>query len=163
MIFAVHPELQEFNTLEKTGKIHSRLRNRILFLIGVGTVSTGMIVYDIFFRDLEPLGVVGFASFGFILGFFIFNKINKLTWDEDEEVVKIGKFDLATFIILAGYIIYRILIHVFLENAFHKAILVSGYSLATLVGGIIGRILGMIWLINRIHRENNRKNRSKVD
>lgn len=154
-MFFMQTELKEFNNLEKNGKIHGKLRNRLIMLVLIGTVFLGVIVFDIFFKDLEVLGVVGFACFGFILGFFVFTKINKITWDEEEEVVKLGKFDLATFVILGLYIGYRFSIHIFLQASFQKAILVSGYSLATLVGGIIGRVFGMIWNINRIHRENS--------
>lgn len=146
-------EIQQFNSIKKAGKLHPKLKKRLLMLGGIAIVATGIAVYDMLFKGLGALPVIGYACFGFILGFFLFNKINKITWDENEEIIKLGKFDIATFVILLIYIAYRISIHYYLANHFDDAISVSGYSLGTLVGGIIGRLLGMVWTVNRVHRE----------
>ncbi len=140
--------------LLKSGRLHKRLVVRLtMFVIILFTIG-GVLAYDILFRELMWMPVVGFASFGFILGFFLFRHITKITWDEEKEVVSIGKFDIASFVILLIYVGYRLLVKLFLESHFTSAIAISGFSLAILFGGMAGRLVGTRHAIKRTHEEN---------
>jgi hypothetical protein len=136
------------------GKIHLKLKLR-LWLLGIIAVGTaGILVYDILFKNLHVIPVLGFAVFGYILGYFVFTHMNKLEWIEEEEVVNIGKFDAVSFCFLAIYVIYRVLIEMYLAREYTNGLMASGYGLATLFGGMAGRLAGMLVKISRIHREN---------
>jgi hypothetical protein len=139
--------------MEAEKKIHKKLKLRLIFLGGVTTVIAGMLAYDLLFQGLRFIPVIGFASFGFILGFFVFTRMNKIAWDEEKEAINIGKFDMVSFILVALYVAYRISIEYFLKSHYHNAISISGFSLATLFGGMVGRLIGMVWTIERTHRE----------
>lgn len=144
----------KMENLLKSGRLHKRLVVRLtMFVIILFTIG-GVLAYDILFRELMWMPVVGFASFGFILGFFLFRHITKITWDEEKEVVSIGKFDIASFVILLIYVGYRLLVKLFLESHFTSAIAISGFSLAILFGGMAGRLVGTRHAIKRTHEEN---------
>ncbi len=139
--------------LHKEGKLHKKLVTRLSILFVILLIICGVLVYDIIFKNLPWMPVIGFASFGFILGFFIFRHLNKITWDEEKEVVSIGRFDLASFVILIIYIGYRILVDFYLKNHF-TGIAISGFGMATLFGGMAGRLIGTRQTIGRVHKEN---------
>ncbi len=151
----MHFKLPLIENLHKEGRLHKRLVVRLIMFVIILFIIGGVLGYDILFKGLMWMPVVGFASFGFILGFFVFRHITKITWDEEKEVVSIGKFDVASFIILIIYVAYRVLVKLFLESHFTSAIAISGFSLAILFGGMAGRLIGTRHAIKRTHQENS--------
>lgn len=144
----------QFNDLEKAGKIHKQLQIRLYLLGLIAVVVLGILIYDIAWKGLVFLPMMGFATFGFLLGFFVFTRMSKVTWDEKKEMVKLGRFDVVSFLLLAGYIGYRISIEFYLKYQYHDALFVSGASLAMLFGGMFGRLIGMVWAVARVHKQN---------
>lgn len=145
-------EIPTLYDLKKEGKLHKRLVWRLRMLAFVVIVISGIISFDIVMRDLPWLGVLGFSSFGFILGFFLFKHMNKITWDEEKEVVSIGRFDRTSFIIIGIYVLYRLGMSIFLKEYYQSAIAISGFSLSAIWGGMLGRLIGTVYIIKRIHK-----------
>lgn len=148
-------EIPTLHDLKKDGKLHAKLLWRVRILAFVAIGISIIISYDILFRELPAGGAIGFGALGFILGFFIFKRMNKITWDEEREVVSIGRFDATSFAILGLYILYRLGMNVFLKEHYQSAIAISGFSLATLWGGMIGRLIGTVYWVRQTHRENS--------
>ena len=140
--------LGEFNE-----KLHKRLKTRLIFLGAVALVIACILTYDVVVKNLRLIPVIGFASFGFILGFFLFVRLNKITWDAQKAVATIGKFDIGSFVVLVLYITYRISIEYFLKSHYHNDLMISGMSLSTIFGGMLGRLVSMVWIVEQTHRE----------
>ena len=146
-------ELETIQELHKTGKLDKRLVWRMVILFFVSIITFGILSYDLFFENLEILPTVGFAIFGFILGFYIFVRMNKVTWDNERQIVAMGRFDFVTIVLIILYVLYRIGIDKYLEGQYDDAFEVSAYSLATLFGGMLGRFLGTLYAIDKSHKE----------
>ncbi len=65
----------------------------------------------------------------------------------------IGKFDIGSFVVLVLYITYRISIEYFLKSHYHNDLMISGMSLSTIFGGMLGRLVSMVWIVEQTHRE----------
>lgn len=83
----------EIRALKKEGKLHNKLliRTRILFIIA--TILLGVVLYNVFTRDLDVLWAIFIGVVGFFLGVFVFSQMNVVNWNEEKEVVKSGKMD----------------------------------------------------------------------
>ena len=146
-------ELETVKELHKTGKLDRRLVYRIVILFFISVVTFFILFYDVFFENLEFLPTLGFSILGFILGFYIFVRMNKVTWDNDKQIVAMGRFDFVTIVLIILYVLYRIGIDKYLEGQYDDAFEVSAYSLATLFGGMLGRFLGTLYAIDKSHKE----------
>jgi hypothetical protein len=145
-------ELTEFDTLERAGKIHQKLliRLRLLWIICSGTA--GVLIYDISFKNLKVLPALGFVAVGFGIGYYVFSRMRTIVWDEEKEAVAMERFDIANFVLLCVYVLYRVSVDKLLSAYYHDAVLVSGFSIAVLFGGMMGRLVGMMRTVNRVHR-----------
>lgn len=146
-------ELETVQNLHREGKLERKLLYRIIILSVIATFTICILLYDILFQGLHFLPVIGFAVLGFLLGYFIFIRMNKVYWDTKRQIVAMGRFDLTSIILLIIFIIYRVSLEKYFIGHYEDAIEASGYSLATLFGGMTGRLLGTLYAIDRSHKE----------
>jgi len=146
-------QIETVEMLKNTGKLERKLVYRIVMLFFITLITFLILIYDVLFKNLNLLGVIGFSIFGFLLGFFVFTRMNKVVWDQKREIVAIGRFDFTSIVLLLTYILYRIEISIFLQDYYTTAFEISGFSLATLFGGMLGRFIGTFYSIHQAHIE----------
>ena len=145
----------EIRALKKEGKLHNKLliRTRILFIIA--TILLGVVLYNVFTRDLDVLWAIFIGVVGFFLGVFVFSQMNVVNWNEEKEVVKSGKMDKVWYIALALYIFFEIGLRTLLKEYFPLEViplLLSGISW-TLIGRGIGTLLKIHRVYTMRHKE----------
>lgn len=146
-------EIETVQNLHKQGKLERKLLYRIIVLSVVATFTFCILLYELFFQNLEFLPVIGFAVLGFLFGFYIFIRMNKVYWDKERQIVAMGRFDFTTIVLLIAFILYRISLEKYFSGHYEDAIQAFGYSLATLFGGMVGRLIGTLYAIDKSHRE----------
>lgn len=146
-------ELETIKDLHKKGKLDKRLVWRLVILAIASTITFCVLLYDLLWQNLEFFPVVGFVLLGFIFGYFIFMRMNKVMWDEEKQIIAMGRFDMITIVLIILYVLYRIGIDKYLAGKYEDAFEVSAYSLSTLFGGMIGRFLGTFYAIDKVHKE----------
>ncbi|MFA7285263.1 MAG: hypothetical protein WC011_00235 [Candidatus Paceibacterota bacterium] len=146
-------QIETVEMLKKAGKLERKLVYRIIMLFFITLITFVMLVYDLFLNNLNLFGVVFFSIFGFVLGFYIFTRMNKVVWDQKREIVAMGKFDLTSFVLVLIYIAYRIEVGLLLKDYYGDGFEVYGFSLATIFGGMLGRFIGTFYSIHKAHIE----------
>lgn len=144
------------NKLSKRAAAQKHVHNRILvqlfifaaFIIGV----TGFITYDMVQEHMSILWVIGAVAIGVGVGLAM-GRIFALKWHEDTQKV-ILQMDKLSFLLIAGYVAFRILSEQFLGHILHgQELTVITFSL---LGGImIGRLVGMLRSISTILKTQN--------
>jgi len=146
--------LEELKHIHREGKVHRKLKLRLAWLAFIAATVLGILVYDIVIKGLTIVPVLVFSFVGYVIGYYLFSHMQSITWDEEREVVRLGKFDLFSLFLLVAYIAYRLLVEQYLQLRYTNGLLITGYGLATLFGGIVGRVMGMLHAVAKVHREN---------
>ena len=76
----------------------------MLFVISL--VLAGIVAFNLFFRGTNPLIAGALAVVGFVLGLFLFSRMNVVNWNEEEEVVQTGRMDTVGYAVLGLYIVF---------------------------------------------------------
>ena len=90
---------------------------------------------------------------GFIVGFLIghiVSRINKVTWDEDIEIIDL-KLDKLGILILVVYMLFVIFKNVLIEDIVHLHH-ISSISLAVLSGTMLGHAVALRKKVSKIYR-----------
>ena len=141
--------LEEVRILRQEGKLHQKLISRVRILYIISAVLAAMVIFNLLFRSANPLVVGGLVIIGFILGLFVFSKMNVVNWNEKEEIVQIGKMDKIGYISLGLYIVFEIGLRTFLGNVFPVS--ATAFLLAGIFGTMFGRAVGTTIKIHKVH------------
>jgi hypothetical protein len=146
-------EIQTTHTLHKQGKLHHMLTIRVSLFAALTCITGGVVFYDTIATKLtaELALIVSFA--GFLAGVFIFSRIQKARWDEKKEVMRSGRLDILSLILIALYIGLRVATQWYLEHAYrHDAHMISGITFSLIFGLMLGRLTGVLVTIHKTHR-----------
>lgn len=147
--------VQTVRVLYRENKLHQALLVRVSFLALMTLVTLLTVLNDVLFRRLPALPSIFFIIAGFLMGYFVLSRALRFTWDEHREVIRIGRVDLLSIIIIAAYIIIRFRSEQYIANQFTGTFLVSGYTLSSFSGVMLGRFLGALKHIHLISLEEN--------
>ena len=144
---------KETYKLRQEGKLHKRLLTRLRMTFIISIILGGITVFNILFRDANALisGVLVFV--GFILGLFIFSRMNIVNWNEEEEAVQMGKMDTIGYLTIGLYIFFEIGLRTYLNSTFPLSSVV--FLLAAISGTLFGRAIGMVIEIHKVFRLNH--------
>lgn len=149
---------KEIRTLRKEGKLHTALLNRTRILFGISTILLLVILFNIFFREVNStiiLGIISLSSIGFFLGLHVFSKMNAVNWNEEEGMVKTSKMGTLGYMTLGLYIIFEVGLRTFLNSNFPLYAL--PLLLAGIFGTLFGRVIGTLLEIHRVYLFNHSK------
>jgi uncharacterized membrane protein YjfL (UPF0719 family) len=104
-------------------------------------------------KGTNPVIVLLLAGIGFVLGRFVFTRMSVVNWDEEKEVVRMGKMDAVGFAVLGVYLGFDIVLRAFLTDFYPGS--VSVFLLATVFGTLFGRAVGMVIEIHRVFKANS--------
>ncbi len=141
---------KEVRLLKEAGKLHQKLitRTRTLFIISF--ILGAIVIYNLIFGAANPLIVGVLIATGFVLGLFVFARMNVINWNEEEEVVQTGRMDTLGFVVLGLYIVFEISLRTFLKDYYADSATV--FILAAIFGTILGRAVGTLIEIHRVFR-----------
>lgn len=144
---------KETYKLRQEGVLHKRLLTRLRMTFIISIILGGITAFNILFRDANALiaGVLAFG--GFILGLFIFSRMNIVNWNEEEEAVQMGKMDTIGYLTLGLYILFEIGLRIYLNSMFPLSPVV--FLLAAIFGTLFGRATGMVIEIHKVFRLNH--------
>jgi uncharacterized membrane protein len=143
---------REVDALRQKGKLHNQLILRTYALFVISIAMGAIVSYNLMFKGTSPVIVVLLAGFGFVLGRFVFTRISVVDWDEDKEVVRIGKMDALGFAVLGAYIGFDIVLRAFLTDLYPGSVTI--FLLAVFFGTLFGRAVGMVVEVHRVFRAN---------
>ncbi|MDP1625460.1 MAG: hypothetical protein Q8L64_06970 [bacterium] len=141
----------EVETLRRKGKVHTRLILLVYGLIVLALAMAAIISYNIAFKGTNSPSVIALIAIGFVLGRYLFARINVVDWDERKEMVKIGRMDILGFIVLVAYIAFDFILKYFLNGLYGDP--VGVFLLAAVFGTFIGRIAGLVSEVHRVFKE----------
>jgi len=149
--------LREINALRTEDKLHKKLISRLTVLIIISLILLGIVIFNIVFRGADAIIASAVAIVGFILGVFLFSRMNVVNWNEAEEVLQLGKMDLLGYGALALYIVFEIGLRTFLKDFYP----ISGtvFLLAGVCGTLFGRVLGTLIEIHNVFTALHKKKR----
>ncbi|MBV9349415.1 MAG: hypothetical protein JO026_01560 [Patescibacteria group bacterium] len=139
----------EVRELRREGKLHTQLVIRVGLLFAIGLILSGATIENIL-RGGSFLVAAGLFMAGFVLGFFIFSRINPISWNETKAIVQAGRMDALGFVTLGLYIVSEISFRIYLHDKFPST--ASALLFATLSGVILGRGSGLVVEIHRVFR-----------
>ncbi len=143
---------QSVKALKQEGKLHARLVFQIRLLSAISLILLGVVVYQVLVHGIGLALTTGIATLGFFLGLFVFSKMNKLVWNEEEEVIKTGRMELLGFVVLALYIAFEIGLRTILNNEFPESFAAVAYLLAGIGSSLLGRSLGTLVAIRKLDK-----------
>jgi hypothetical protein len=138
--------------LNKEGKIHKNLILRLRIFAVLVLVFFGLVAYDIVAKGLPALPTIMMITAGFLLGRYVFTRMTVITWDEEKEMLIMGRLDLAGFGVLILYLITRYSTHWLLAHIYHSVFLITGLTFASIFGGFLGRFEGMLEKVLKTHK-----------
>ena len=147
-------EIQTTHALHKQGKLHHMLTIRVSLFAALTCVTGGVLFYDVITTRLTAELALIIALAGFLAGVYIFSRIQKARWDEKKEVIRSGRLDVLSVILIALYIGLRLVAQWYLEHTYrHDAHMISGITFALIFGLMLGRLTGVLVTIHKTHRE----------
>lgn len=142
--------LKEVRVLRQEGKVHKKLLSRVRSTFLIALVLVAIVLFNIFFRQADLVIASALAIVGFIFGFFLFSRMNGITWNEQEESVQLLQMNGVGYSIIALYIVFEIGLRTFVNSVFPASALV--FLLAGVFGSLFGRTMGMIMRIHEVYR-----------
>jgi hypothetical protein len=132
------------------GKLHSRLLGRIRML---GIISVLLIAFGIY-QTLRYGHIVWVAALiillAFLLGLFVFSKMNGVVWDEEKEIISTGRMDIAGFAILLVYIGAEVGFRTLLKAEYAGTLATTSYLLLGIGSSLLGRTIGTLVAIQKL-------------
>lgn len=141
--------------LKDEGKLHGRLVFQIRMLSAVSLILLGIVAYQVIARGLSLSISLALAALGFALGLLVFSRMNKVVWNEEEEVIKTGRMELLGFGILALYIAFEVGLRTFLNSEFAGTFAAVAYLLAGIGSSLLGRSIGTLIAIRKLDAREN--------
>lgn len=139
-----------FAVVRMEGKVHSRLLLQIRLLLLASVIMLGVVVYQVLVYKLHLLVCVTLGAVSFLFGLLVFSKMNKPVWDEEKEIISMGRMDTTAFIILAFYFLFEIGLRTALEVEYGGTPAVIGYILCGVAPVLLGRALGTLIAVNKV-------------
>jgi len=140
--------LSEVRILRQEGKIHKKLITRVRMLFIVSLILLGIVLFNLVRADVDPVLTTALAFLGFFLGFYLFARMNVVSWNEEDTVVESGKMDLLGFGILILYIASEVSFRMFLKTEFPLS--ATTLLLSGIFGTIFGRAIGTVVTIHKV-------------
>ena len=134
------------------GHISKRLLLRLGLLLGLSTYFFMSGITKFIKLNLHVNIILMLIIFGFCIGYFVFSRMNRISWHEEKKIVYTTKLDIIDIILLIVYVIFEILIKVFLEDIYPNANVASAYSTITIAALILGRIFSMFQDIQTVNK-----------
>jgi hypothetical protein len=141
--------LKEVRELRQAGKLHNKLIVRTRMLIIISLILGAIVIYNLIFRGTNPWIALLLAAIGFVLGLSVFARMSVVNWDEEKEVVSVGRMDTIGFVTLALYILFEIGLRTVLKEFYPASATV--FILAAIFGSLLGRAIGTVIEIHRIY------------
>lgn len=141
--------------LHTEGKLHKRLVFQLRLLTFISLALLGVVVYQIATNNLSILLSGAIALGSFLLGLFVFSKMNKLVWNEEEELIKTARMEWLGGAVLVLYIAFEISLRTLLNTEFSGTFAATAYLLAGIGASLLGRSLGTIVAIHRLVEDEN--------
>ncbi len=139
---------REVGILRQEGKLHKKLIFQIRMLFFISLVLLGVVLFNIIFRDADWLVAAALSGIGFLLGLYIFSRMNVVNWNEEDEVVQTGRMGTVGYVTLGLYIAFEIGLRTFLHD--FSPVSVTAYLLAGIFGTLFGRVVGLVVEIHRV-------------
>lgn len=147
-------EIQTATRLHKAGKLHNMLVIRLALFAALTIVTGGIMFHNTLTTRLTAEVALSVALGGFLAGVFIFSRIQKARWDEKKEIVRSGRLDIASMVLIILYIAMRIITKWYLEQTYHHdGTMISGVTFSLIFGLMLGRLSGVLATIQKTHRE----------
>ncbi|MFZ3044190.1 MAG: hypothetical protein WA058_03765 [Minisyncoccia bacterium] len=143
--------LKETRILMAAGKIHKKLISRVSMLFIISLILGVIVIYNLIFKSANSLIVGGLVIAGFAFGLFIFSRMNVVNWNEEDEVLQVGRMDTLGFVILGLYIAFEIGLRTLLKDFYPAS--ATTFILAAIFGTLLGRAVGTIVEIHRVFRK----------
>jgi heme/copper-type cytochrome/quinol oxidase subunit 4 len=145
--------LRTFKNLKSEGKLHKRLLFQIRILSVISLILLGVVVYQIIVNGLNVWISAGIAVVSFFLGLFVFSKMNKMVWNEEEEVIQTGRMEIAGVAVIVLYIAFEMGLRTFLNAEFAGTFAATAYLLAGIGASLLGRSLGTLVAIQKLTKD----------
>src|SRR5437868_2119697 len=108
----------EVRILREEGMLHAKLIYRVRTLLGISLILGAIVLYNIVFRGANIVVAASLAGIGFILGLYVFSKMNVVDWNEETAVVQTGKMGTVGYASLGLYICFEVGLRTFLKDFF---------------------------------------------
>jgi len=145
--------LRSVRGLKAEGKLQKRLVIQIRILMAISLVLMVVVTYQVIAHGLDLGIVLALTALGFALGLLVFSKMNKLVWNEEEEVIQSGRMEILGFVILALYIGFEIGLRTLLNNEFPGSFAAIAYLLAAIGSSLFGRSVGTLIAIRKLDKK----------
>jgi len=145
--------LDKVTRLVREGSLDRKLKIRIFIFALIAALCGALVLYDIISYKLHLIAPSVAAVGGFLVGYALLARINPISWDEEREVVVLGRIDAFGIAVIAIYVAIRILTKSMLEEQAYNVITISGVTYASVFGIMVGRLFGMLKTIQRVHSE----------
>ncbi len=140
----------EVRVLRREGRIHRKLIIRISLLSIVSIILAGIVFFNVAFKGVGIMMSVMLAVVGFVLGRYIFFKMNVVSWNEKEEVVGTGRMNAVSYVVLALYVAFEIGLRTLLGEFFPTNAMI--FLLSGVSGMLLGRVVGTIIEIHGVYK-----------
>lgn len=147
--------LQTLRELKSSGKLHKKLvaQIRILTLISLALLS--VVAYQIVVHGLNVWVTATIAIISFILGLLVFSKMNKLVWNEEDEVIQTGRMELLGVVIIVLYIAFEMGLRTLVNAEFSGTFAATAYLLAGIGSSLLGRSVGTLVAIQKLAKDDS--------
>jgi ribose/xylose/arabinose/galactoside ABC-type transport system permease subunit len=143
----------ELRVLKEEGRLHTKLLSRVRMLLIISVILATIVVFNIVFRGADLFFAALIAGVGFLLGLFLFSKMNVVSWNEETELVQTDRMNAAGYATLILYICFEIGLRTFLKNSFPAT--ATALVLAGIFGTLFGRVIGTIVEIHKVYRQSH--------
>ncbi len=142
--------LKEVRILRQEGKLHRKLIIRIRILLFISLILAGIVVFNVIYRDANWFAALALMIGGFLIGLFVFSRMNVIQWNEEQEVVEAGRMDMIGYAMIALYVAFEIGLRTVLIDFYPVS--ATAFILAAVCGTLLGRSFGTIIEIHRVFK-----------
>lgn len=141
---------KEVGVLREEGKLHKKLITRVRMLLIISVVLAAIAGFNVVFRNANGLIAASLLIGGFIIGLFVFSRMNVIQWNEELEIIETGRMDAIGYAMIALYIVFEIGLRTFLKDFYPVS--ATAFILAAVAGTLLGRSMGTIVEIHRVYK-----------
>jgi len=136
----------------KKRKFHWRVQFLFTFMLILCLGFLLFIIYDITVFNLKWWLPLPFILVSAIIG-YLTARIYKLHFQGRSKVIMMARMDWAAIFVFVFYLGVRFVTNYFLEGYYHDVYVARGIIAATLLGVIAGRFLGVVQMIDELHKK----------
>jgi hypothetical protein len=146
--------LKEVAILRQEGKLHTRLITRVRMLFVIAFILLALVAFNVY-QGANILIALALAIVGFVMGFYVFSRMSRVEWNEEEEVVEASKMDRFGYGLIGLYIVFEIGARTLLADYFGAG--AEAFVFALIFGIIFGRATGMVFEIHRVFKTTHKE------